>query len=368
MAPPRASSTAPALRGVPIGAERSVASVLPYLLLGPLAQLGYLDALGATLAAAEQLDALPLIAVALAFKVLPASARGWRRSPAAVEAAVVFAGLDVAPPEPALVDLARVVSPLLSPLDAIVAGALLQGHRAGEPFLLHPEAGASPGMVLLDVEGIFPIARAVEVEVLARHLSVFEGALVLVPGVVEAEGEASGAAFATPALLARLDALGLRFITDAPPTRGEAWRALRRAPAERFWTNDRVTPDAALLRAAVQLGPAAEMASATLRALAARPAVPLAAASELEASISLAAGVALGDIAFRLWREREPVYPLLALDRFANLEGSVRFERGSVRVRVPLGRRHQDLLRRGLLADVPSVPWLGGRALHFGGG
>jgi hypothetical protein len=59
---------------------------------------------------------------------------------------------------------------------------------------------------------------------------------------------------------------------------------------------------------------------------------------------------------------------MLALHRFADLEATVRFERDAVRVRVPLGRRHADLLRGGLLSDVPHVVWLGGRTLTFSGG
>jgi hypothetical protein len=39
-----------------------------------------------------------------------------------------------------------------------------------------------------------------------------------------------------------------------------------------------------------------------------------------------------------------------------------------VHVRLPLGLRHADLDRNGLLADVPDAFWLGGRTLTFSGG
>jgi hypothetical protein len=46
----------------------------------------------------------------------------------------------------------------------------------------------------------------------------------------------------------------------------------------------------------------------------------------------------------------------------------VRVSDDAVVVRVPLGRRHADLLAHGFLAPVARVPWLGGRALEIGGG
>jgi hypothetical protein len=40
---------------------------------------------------------------------------------------------------------------------------------------------------------------------------------------------------------------------------------------------------------------------------------------------------------------------MLALTRFADLEATVRFSPDAAHVRVPLGRRHADLLRSGAL-------------------
>ena len=63
----------------------------------------------------------------------------------------------------------------------------------------------------------------------------------------------------------------------------------------------------------------------------------------------------------------ERATPILALSRFADLDARVRFEDDVVRVRIPLGRRHADLMRHGFLMTVPAVPWLGDRAVDLGG-
>ena len=85
----------------------------------------------------------------------------------------------------------------------------------------------------------------------------------------------------------------------------------------------------------------------------------------LERAVALAAGVALGTIAWMLWRTREAVDPLLALSRFEDLDARVRFSARAVRVAVPLGRRYRDLYDAGLMTDVRDVPWLDGRTLEF---
>jgi len=105
-----------------------------------------------------------------------------------------------------------------------------------------------------------------------------------------------------------------------------------------------------------------------MAAMAARPAVPRATHPGLERTLTLLATAGLGTIAWLLWRDREPTDPLLALTRLGDLGGLVRFGADEVRVRLPYGRRHDDLAAHGLLADVPDVSWLDGRALTFGRG
>jgi hypothetical protein len=102
--------------------------------------------------------------------------------------------------------------------------------------------------------------------------------------------------------------------------------------------------------------------------MAARRAVPLAEDGAFERTLTLIATLGLGTIAWLLWRHREPPDPQLTLARLGDLGALVRFEPDAVRVRLPLGQRHTDLLEHDLLADVPNVVWLGGRTLTFSGG
>jgi hypothetical protein len=88
----------------------------------------------------------------------------------------------------------------------------------------------------------------------------------------------------------------------------------------------------------------------------------------LDPPLDMLAGFALADVAWRLWHHREATHPLLALDRFADLDGRAEFTADRVIVRMPLGRRHADLLEHGLLDTVPDIPWLGGRPLELSGG
>ena len=88
----------------------------------------------------------------------------------------------------------------------------------------------------------------------------------------------------------------------------------------------------------------------------------------LDRSLSLAAALALGTIAWELWRARELTDPLLALERFGDIDGTVRFDAHRVRVRLPMGKRYRDLKEAGLLEDIPRVPWLDYRTLVFAGG
>ena len=81
----------------------------------------------------------------------------------------------------------------------------------------------------------------------------------------------------------------------------------------------------------------------------------------------LAATSALADLGERLF-PTEPTTPILALTRFQSLDARVTFEPDVIRVRVPLGRRHADLMRHAILGELGNVPWLSGRTLALGGG
>ena len=340
--------------------EFSVSSALPFLLLGPLSRIGYLEALSACLEAAEMLSSAPQFAQALAYKVLASPERGWRRRLADVTTATIFAGHSDPVDTSKLADFERMISPYLSTLDTVLKESLIAGHNPYQPLLLHRlDAATGDGLLLVDVEGIFPIAWAAGLEGLIPTLARFGETALLVP---QASIEV--------APLDRLDGVGVCFITDAPPTRHETWRALRQPPDYRFWTNDRTSPESRLIALASPLAQAAEEAGLLWQALAVqRQSIPLASAGQsLDVSLTLAAAAALGTIAWTLWRERESVTPYLALERFSDLDARVSVDRDSVRVKLSLGRRYQDLYEHGFLLDVPDVPWLDGRILQFSRG
>lgn len=330
--------------------EVRVGSVLPFLLAGPLARIGYLDALGPALAGIELAEEAPLFAAALAYKVLGATARGWRRTEQDREAAAAFAGL--APPvsEERLTDFARQVRPALPLLDGVLALSVCRGHDPADPLLIN---GVDDGLLLVDAQGMFPIAWAGETAQLLPYWQACGR-----PPVLICDGPLR------PGALRELAAAGVPFMTAVRPLRGDPVTRLPwRTP---LWTagEGRLDP-----RLATELpGHAARLADLVTALAVDRRAIPLADDGDLEHTVTLAATLGLSTIAWTLWQGRETPHPLLSLNRFADLEATVRFSSDAVRVRVPLGRRHADLLRGGLLADVPDVVWLDGRTLTFSGG
>ncbi|WP_410667675.1 hypothetical protein [Amycolatopsis sp. cmx-4-68] len=320
--------------------ETRVGSVLPFLLAGPLARTGYLDAIGPALSGVDLLGDAPLFAAALAYKVLGAPQRGWRRTPEDEATAAVFAGLDSVPD---LTAFARRAGPALPVLDGVLALSLCRGHDPAEPLLV---AGVDDGLLLVDAQGLFPLAWASTVDGLLPHWEACGR-----PPVLVRDGSLP------PTCLRDLAAAGVRFITDARPLRDDPLTRLRwRTP---LWTTGGVEPRLAAEFPAERLDELVRVLFVEHRA------VPVAGERALEHSVALAASLALGMIAWQLWEGESPV---LALTRFADLEATVRFTRDAVRVKVPLGRRHTDLWRGGALADVPNVVWLGGRTLTFSGG
>ncbi|WP_199565677.1 hypothetical protein [Spongiactinospora rosea] len=326
-------------------AETTVCSALPFLLAGPLSRTGYLDAIGPALAGVELLEEAPLFAAALAYKVLDAPERGWRRTGEAQVAAAAFAGLASAPD---LTGFARRVSPALPLLNGVLALSLCRGHDPADPLVV---TGVDDGLLLVDGQGTFPIAWAAEAAGLIPHWQACGRPPVLVRDSP-----------LPPACLRELAAAGVRFVTDVRPVRADPLTRLPwRTP---LWTTGGVGPRLAA-EFPVLAGRTAELARALFEA---RRAAPLAPERALDRSVGLAASLALGMLAWMLWRERETPDPVLALTRFADLSATVRYSRDTVSVKLPLGRRHADLWRGGALTDVPGVVWLGGRTLTFSGG
>jgi hypothetical protein len=324
-----------------------ICSALPFLLLGPLARTGFLQTLGAVFEAAQMLPALPALAVALARKVLEPPQRGWFRSGQATLAAAAFAGRAEALPDNEVADMARLLAPQVSPLDGVVASVLTAGHSPGSVLVLQ---AAKPGWTLFEEEGMFPVAWAATVERLYARMAALGGEILLVPQQA-----------LEPGLLARLDDAGFRFITDAAPARGEAWRSVF-AGALRGWTNVPTGVPPALTR----LDHAGHASAQVWQALTAeRPLQGGESVPELERSLALAAALALGTLGWSLWSERETVTPLLALERFADFDARVSFRPAQVTVHLPLGRRFMDLKGAGWLDDIAGVPWFDGRPLRF---
>lgn len=339
---------APGSAGSPLASfDVKICSALPFLLLGPLSRTGYLQTVGAVFEAAQMLPALPALAVALARKVLEPPQRGWFRSAQSALAAAAFAGQPEPLADAHVADMARLLAPLVSPLDGQVASVLTAGHTPGSVLVLH---AAAPGWTLFEEEGMFPIAWAGTVERLFARMAALGGELLLVPQ-----------AALVPGLLAQLDDAGFRFITDAAPARGEHWRSVFAGP-QRAWTNER----AGALPAMTRLEHAASASARLWQGLTAeRPLMGGASVPEVERSLALAAALALGTISWSLWRERETATPLLALERFADFDARVSFRPDLVQVHLPLGRRFMDLKGAGWLDDVADVPWLDGRPVRF---
>lgn len=352
--PDQTSATSRSAPGpAPRMGEAEVASVLPFLVAAALHKIDLLAPIGPLIGDSAT------FAAGLAYKVLSPLRRGWRRPTADLEAAAAFAGVDGAVPDDALTSLGRRAAEALPVLDSLVGLAVCGGHSADRPLLVVPAGG---GLLLVEPEGLFPVAWE-------------DGGAAVVPF-----WEASGRPLVVAAGDVSVDELvaaGVPLVTGTPPARagdpasgGGTWRRLPGAgrrwiagPAD-AWAGGRLAPRAA---AADLTGPAGA-AEELMAAMAARPAVPRATHPGLERTLTLLATAGLGTIAWLLWRDREPTDPLLALTRLGDLGGLVRFGADEVRVRLPYGRRHDDLAAHGLLADVPDVSWLDGRALTFGRG
>jgi len=102
--------------------------------------------------------------------------------------------------------------------------------------------------------------------------------------------------------------------------------------------------------------------------LVARPACALARKPQFDRHMSWVAGWVLTQIALALWpKAHTPI--AAAFQRLMSLEVSIRRTEHGLAVRVPLGKRRNDLLRAGLLEDVHEAPWLhGGGSVRFLGG
>jgi hypothetical protein len=298
-------------------------------------------------------------ASALAYKLTGADGRAWRKSAEAERVASAFAAIAGPVSKPELHRFAHRVAPYCSMLDADVVSAIVGGRRVDDPWLLHTlpsETGDTH--TLLDPDGLFPAWWGANDEVMAAALHGLSRPNVLIAGA------------AIPSLLLRrLSAEKVRFFTTARPRPDEPWSRVPIAAPDLWWSNEPGRVGSSTSKWIQSIDSTAERARSLFAELGERRiALPLDLGSALERSVILAVALALGTIAWELWRTRETPDPLLALTRFEDLEARVRFSASAIRVVVPLGRRHRDLYDAGLLASVRNVPWFDGRILEFYGG
>jgi len=339
--------------------EVHVSCALPFLLLGPLASLDFFACMEAALEAAKIPQAGHLLATSLAYKALDSPDRGWLRTPESLAAAAAFAGREAAVEESEIVEMARRIAPYAGVLDCLNAEALIAGHTPGEPFVIcRADERGSCGFLLLDAQGCFPVRWANDAAELAAFLSRAKESVVIVSSEV-----------CDPPLLQGLEQAGATFLVEANPLREERWRRIPRGLPLSAWTNHPEPESANVLRAAMQFSAACEEARAFWEQIGASRVSAMHAASEnLDHSMTLAAGTALGAIAWKLWGDRCRTAPQLALEHFRDLDAYVKCSAETVQVRLPLGRRHRELFEHGLLATVEDAFWLGDRRVEFLGG
>ena len=150
--------------------------------------------------------------------------------------------------------------------------------------------------------------------------------------------------------------------------RTRCWRSCRNEKAQRIpscsglWSNAHDIPHHRIASAAEQFETLVDASEAGLERL-----LSESEPNALVVSAYLSAAMGLGLLSWKLWHEREQTNPLLALDRLANLEGTARITPEAVEIRPAVGRRYLDLKRHDALAEIPDVPWLGGRRIRFAG-
>lgn len=324
-----------------------IRSALPFLLLPSLHHARWLDTASALLSANDLDDLAFALAGGLAAKVLDAPGRQWSRSSADRAVISAFLGTEDLLDDGTLAAAARRLAPVLDPLDASLRAVIARARRP-RPLILARDGEI---WLLLDTDGMIVLARD---RALRTVLAAGCAAPILVP-----------AAHADPATLEMIDLANHRFITDARPARHESWRVIRGVTGP-LATNDTAAPSAQLAADAADIESSAALARELVEVLSARPVLPRDPLARLDATCALAATAALADLGARLF-PTEPTTPVLVLTRFRDLDANVHFDPERIRVRVPLGRRHADLMKHGVLGELHRIPWLAGRTLDLGG-
>ncbi|MFE2216591.1 hypothetical protein ACFW93_32210 [Streptomyces canus] len=360
----RRATTAPSPFGLPpsdadANAGVDIERALPFLVAAALHRTGQLACLGPAFASAGlTYDDIRLYAYAVACAVLRPLAPGEPRPSADTLSAAVFAGLSETPGNDNLRVLARRARPALDAVDAATALPLIVGHRPGQPLVLHRATPAQGGGLLLaDPDGNFPLVWA---DGAAGLLPVWR-ACGLPVVVVPAEADEAG-------LVEELARSGVAVVTGVPPGRREHRRRLPHRGST-LWVAGPPCAPGRHARAwdAAQNTPV--VLDQVLEELAVRRHIlPRSTGSRAVRSVVLTAALGLGTLAWELWGTRLPTSPVLALDRLGDLSATVRLSARRIQIRLPLGQRREDLDRAGMLADIPSLPWLPQTTVTFRGG
>jgi hypothetical protein len=330
----------------------AVESVLPFIVMGILSRRKYFEGLRAALVCSGLHEQSDCFAAALAYKLSPPPNCGWDRSAATRRLAAVMCGLDEPPHNPRMDGFLRGLSSACAPLDASLWPADRAARKAPGILVDKLEGGL---WAVLDIASSQPLGWFADPADVLRVADLLPGRLWwLGPGAADSD---------FPEALGRRD---LRAVALGTPPRAAGWRN----------AGDSLSTDEPLLRRhgaelrrvfdeALELLAATHSEFIELRPLVLPVRGPICRAAEF--SITLAVCSALGELAHTLWRGREPAQPLLALQRFADLGGTVSTDEGRVLVRPALGRRFMDLSGHGLLRDIVGIPWWPGRRVEFAG-
>lgn len=349
---PTSATVLPAasLRRSAIGTEVQLTSVLPFLALGMLARIGWLDVAAASLEAIALPDHGAVLAAALAERLVPKAGPSTREAEARQRTIACFAGLEYAPAPAAFAAWNRVAGDGLGALSGFVADEITEGHNPEMPLLVSRlSASRNAPFVLFDADGHYPVALVSGLSALLALLDRFRASVLLVTRDA-----------ATPALVAALNRREQAFVSNAPPGRGEQSQRLRGRAG--LWCNAHDTSDARIADAAAQFETLVDASGSSLARL-----LPEPEPNALAVTAWLSAAMGLGLLGWKLWRDGEPPNPLLALDRLASLDGTARLMPDALEIRPAIGRRYLDLKQHDALAEIQGVPWLGGRRIRFAG-
>ncbi|MCC2658963.1 MAG: hypothetical protein K0Q76_4071 [Panacagrimonas sp.] len=346
-APARRRESSPSRRNERI----SVDSVLPFVVLGVLARSGYLAALGSTLATIGSLDQADAFGASVVYKLSPPPRRGWDREGQTARLVAAMCAADTPVGNDRMESFLRGLSTVRGPLDA--------------SLWVRSRAARSRSGVLVDrfEDGTWSVTEIVTGLPLGWFASPAE--ILRLVALLPRQSWWLAPAAADEALIAPLRDARARVVTSRLPGAGPDWLTV--TPG--WWTHDETLRRHAARLAAVTDDALVDQREHWQEFIERRPLLirRSAAGRAAEASITLAVTTALGHIATELFGARERATPRLALQRFADLGGSVQVEEGRLVVHPALGRRFMDLNEHGLLRDVAGVPWLPGRYIAFAG-